>query len=53
MTRPNREVTTFEHIGTVRDINSRDDLLFVDIDYEVIRQGMLMVTASGTAVTID
>lgn len=24
----------------------------VDIDYEVIRQGMLMVSASGTAVTI-
>ena len=25
----------------------------VDIDYEVIRQGMLMVSASGTAVIID
>ena len=25
----------------------------VDIDYEVIRQGMLMVAASGTAVTIE
>jgi len=25
----------------------------VDIDYEVIRQGMLMVSVSGTAVTID
>jgi uncharacterized protein YbjQ (UPF0145 family) len=25
----------------------------VDIDYEVIREGMLMVAASGTAVTID
>jgi uncharacterized protein YbjQ (UPF0145 family) len=24
----------------------------VDIDYEVVREGMLMVTASGTAVTI-
>ena len=24
----------------------------VDLDYEVIREGMLMVTASGTAVTI-
>ena len=25
----------------------------VDVDYEVIRQGMLMVSVSGTAVTID
>lgn len=25
----------------------------VDIDYEIIRQGMLMVSASGTAVRID
>lgn len=25
----------------------------VDIDYEVVREGMLMVTASGTAVRID
>jgi len=25
----------------------------IDIDYEVVRQGMLMVTASGTAVTIE
>jgi len=25
----------------------------VDIDYEVIRQGMLMVSVSGTAVTIE
>jgi uncharacterized protein YbjQ (UPF0145 family) len=25
----------------------------VDIDYEVIRQGMLMVSASGTAVSIE
>jgi len=25
----------------------------VDIDYEVIREGMLMVTASGTAVAIE
>ena len=25
----------------------------VDIDYEVIRQGMLMVSASGTAVRLD
>lgn len=25
----------------------------VDLDYEVIRDGMLMVTASGTAVTIE
>jgi len=24
----------------------------VDIDYEVVREGMLMVTASGTAVTL-
>ncbi len=24
----------------------------VDIDYEVVREGMLMVTASGTAVTV-
>jgi len=28
-------------------------LVGVDIDYEVIRQGMLMVSVSGTAVTID
>lgn len=25
----------------------------VDLDYEVVREGMLMVTASGTAVTIS
>ena len=25
----------------------------VDLDYEVIRQGMLMVSASGTAVKVD
>ncbi|MGE5576402.1 MAG: YbjQ family protein [Syntrophothermus sp.] len=25
----------------------------VDLDYEVIREGMLMVTASGTAVKVD
>jgi len=25
----------------------------VDVDYEVIREGMLMVSVSGTAVTID
>lgn len=25
----------------------------VDLDYEVIREGMLMVTASGTAVTVQ
>lgn len=25
----------------------------IDIDYEVVREGMLMVTASGTAVRID
>ncbi|WP_066635869.1 YbjQ family protein [Desulfolucanica intricata] len=25
----------------------------IDLDYEVIREGMLMVTASGTAVSID
>jgi uncharacterized protein YbjQ (UPF0145 family) len=28
-------------------------IMGVDIDYEVIRQGMLMVSVSGTAVTID
>ena len=28
-------------------------LVGVDLDYEVIRQGMLMVSVSGTAVTID
>lgn len=28
-------------------------VLAVDLDYEVIRDGMLMVTASGTAVQID
>ncbi len=28
-------------------------LVGVDIDYEVIRQGMLMVSVSGTAVTIE
>ena len=30
-----------------------DAVVGVDIDYEVIRQGMLMVSASGTAVKID
>ena len=25
----------------------------IDLDYEVVREGMLMVTASGTAVKID
>jgi uncharacterized protein YbjQ (UPF0145 family) len=52
-----------QELGRARDIALREmqeaavaaggnAVVGVDIDYEVIRQGMLMVTASGTAVTI-
>ncbi len=30
-----------------------DAVVGVDLDYEVVREGMLMVTASGTAVRIE
>jgi uncharacterized protein YbjQ (UPF0145 family) len=32
--------------------NGADAVVGVDLDYEVIREGMLMVTASGTAVRL-
>jgi uncharacterized protein YbjQ (UPF0145 family) len=28
-------------------------VIIVDLDHEVVREGMLMVTASGTAVTLS
>jgi uncharacterized protein YbjQ (UPF0145 family) len=43
---------SFEEMATEAKRLGADAVLGVDVDYEVIRQGMLMVAVSGTAVTI-
>ena len=43
-------------INEMRDRASRmgaNAIIGIDLDYEVVREGMLMVSASGTAVTIQ
>lgn len=42
-----------EEMGDRAGALGADAVVGVDIDYEVIRQGMLMVSASGTAVKVD
>lgn len=46
-----REVAIREMEQSARSLGA-DAVVGVDIDYEVIRDGMLMVTASGTAVRL-
>ncbi|MBM7855567.1 uncharacterized protein YbjQ (UPF0145 family) [Desulfohalotomaculum tongense] len=47
-----REIALEEMAGKAAQMGA-NAVLAVDIDYEVIRDGMLMVTASGTAVQLD
>ena len=46
-----REVAVAEMIEHAQELGAHA-VVGVDLDYEVIRDGMLMVTASGTAVTL-
>ena len=46
-----REVAVAEMIEHAQELGAQA-VVGVDLDYEVIREGMLMVTASGTAVTL-
>ena len=46
-----RQIAIDEMIMECRELGG-DAVIGVDIDYEVIRDGMLMVAASGTAVKI-
>lgn len=46
-----RQVSIREMVDKARRLGA-DAVVGVDIDYEVIRDGMLMVTAAGTAVTL-
>jgi uncharacterized protein YbjQ (UPF0145 family) len=46
-----REIA-LEEMATEAASKGGDGVVGVDIDYEVIRQGMLMVSASGTAVKL-
>ncbi len=46
-----REVALDEMAGQARGLGA-NAVVGIDLDYEVIREGMLMVTASGTAVVI-
>jgi uncharacterized protein YbjQ (UPF0145 family) len=41
-----------EEMAAEAESKGGDAVVGVDIDYEVIRQGMLMVSASGTAVKV-
>jgi len=47
-----REIALGEMANKARNMGA-NAILGVDLDYEVIRDGMLMVTASGTAVGIE
>lgn len=47
-----REIALEEMANRARTMGA-NAILGVDLDYEVIRDGMLMVTASGTAVQIE
>ncbi len=46
-----REIALDEMAGRARQLGA-NAVVGVDLDYEVVREGMLMVTASGTAVTV-
>ncbi len=46
-----REIAVEEMTDQARRLGA-NAIVGVDLDYEVIREGMLMVSASGTAVTI-
>ena len=45
-------VIALEEMSSEAEQKGANAVVGVDIDYEVIRQGMLMVSASGTAVRI-
>lgn len=47
-----RQIALDEMDAQARKLGA-DAVVGVDLDYEVIREGMLMVTASGTAVTLS
>lgn len=47
-----REIAINEMSGQAKRYGA-NAVVGVDLDYEVIREGMLMVTASGTAVSIE
>ncbi len=46
-----REISIQEMIENAEELGA-NAIVGVDIDYEVVREGMLMVTAAGTAVSI-
>lgn len=46
-----RQLSISEMEANAKDMGA-NAVVGVDIDYEVVREGMLMVTASGTAVVI-
>ncbi|MDN5344874.1 MAG: hypothetical protein PWQ18_986 [Clostridia bacterium] len=47
-----REIALREMADKARHLGG-DAVVGVDLDYEVIREGMLMVTAAGTAVRLE
>ncbi|KKM12809.1 hypothetical protein SY88_01655 [Clostridiales bacterium PH28_bin88] len=47
-----RRIAIDEMMATARRTGA-NAVVGVDLDYEVVREGMLMVTASGTAVTVE
>lgn len=47
-----REIALKEMADKARRLGG-DAVVGVDLDYEVIRKGMLMITATGTAVRLD
>ena len=47
-----REIAIEEMAAKTSELGS-NAVVGVDLDYEVVRDGMLMVTASGTAVNIE
>lgn len=47
-----RQIALDEMSSQARRIGA-NAVVGIDIDYEVVREGMLMVTASGTAVTVE
>jgi uncharacterized protein YbjQ (UPF0145 family) len=47
-----RAVAVDEMAARARQLGA-DAILGVDVDYEVVRDGMLMVTAAGTAVKLE
>lgn len=47
-----REIALHEMTQYARNLGG-NAVVGIDIDYEVIREGMLMVTASGTAVRVQ